>query len=200
MHSGKQATVGGRMKYSIIVVISCLLFSVAHAQQFAREQKTSKTTALVQSAPMDNRHLESLLRRIDKDVKGKPGSWKIHYEGMEILVMTDTKADRMRIVSAVVEADQLDQSQLYRLMQANFDSALDARYAIARNYVWSAFNHPLSSLNDRELFSGLAQVITLTATFGSSYSSGAMVFDGGDGDHGDPGKHNKEIMRRGLNI
>jgi len=39
-------------------------------------------------------------------------------------------------------------------MQANFDSALDARYAIAKGKLWSAFIHPLSELNEEQFFSG----------------------------------------------
>ncbi len=31
-------------------------------------------------------------------------------------------------------------------MQANFDTALDARYAIAKGALWSTFIHPLSDL------------------------------------------------------
>ncbi|MEM6732672.1 MAG: hypothetical protein AAF658_14025, partial [Myxococcota bacterium] len=62
----------------------------------------------------------------------------------------------------------------------NFDSALDARYAIANDQIWSVFVHPLSSLTPRDLVSGIAQTANCVATFGSSFSSGALVFGGGD--------------------
>ena len=42
------------------------------------------------------------------------------------------------------------------------------------------FIHPLGSLSERDFFSGLAQVITLAKTFGTTCSSGALSY--GDGD------------------
>ena len=69
---------------------------------------------------------------------------------------------------------------LLRLMQANFDSALDARYAIAQGALWSTFIHPLSSINDEDFVSGLGQTVNLVLTYGSSFASGGVVFGGGD--------------------
>jgi len=88
----------------------------------------------------------------------------------------------MRIIVPIVKSDDLDRAQLYRTMQANFDSALDARYCVAKGVLWSAFIHPLGALTDREFVSGLGQAVNLVATFGSSYSSGALMFKGGDSD------------------
>ena len=65
-----------------------------------------------------------------------------------------------------------------RILQANFDTALDARYAIARNVLWSTFIHPLSSLSDKEFLSGLGQAINIVINYGKSYSSGALSFGG----------------------
>ncbi len=65
-------------------------------------------------------------------------------------------------------------------MQANFDTALDARYAIAKATLWSTFIHPLRSLDDEALLKGLGQVVNLANTFGSTYSSGLLIFGGGD--------------------
>ena len=65
-------------------------------------------------------------------------------------------------------------------MQANFDTALDARYAIAKDTLWSAFIHPLHSLDDEAFLLGLGQVVNLVNTFGSSYTSGLLIFRGGD--------------------
>ncbi|MEO0975570.1 MAG: hypothetical protein AAFX85_20965, partial [Pseudomonadota bacterium] len=73
---------------------------------------------------------------------------------------------------------------LRRLMQANFDTALDARYAIARNTVWATFIHPLSPLSEEELLSALAQTISIARSYGSTYSSGVWAFGGGDATSG----------------
>ena len=46
--------------------------------------------------------------------------------------------------------------------------------------IWSVYIHPLASLEQEELISAIAQVVTAAETFGVTYTSGAMVFGGGD--------------------
>lgn len=45
----------------------------------------------------------------------------------------------MRVMIPINAADVLPPEELLRLMQANFDSALDARYAIANELLWGVF-------------------------------------------------------------
>ena len=66
------------------------------------------------------------------------------------------------------------------MMQANYDAVLDARYALANDIVWSVFIHPLSSLTQKDFLSAVAQTVTAVETFGTSYTSGAVIFGGGD--------------------
>ena len=141
------------------------------------------------SIAMNNERLNTLIKRIDKDAKGRPGFWQFNIEGRALTVITDESADRMRIISGITKVENLDPAILMRLLQANFDSALDARYAIANGVLWSAFIHPLSSLQDKQFLEAVGQVVNLTSTYGSSYSSGALIFNGGD---------SKEIQRRQL--
>jgi len=151
------------------------------------------------AADMTNARLGTLLRRIDADVRGGDGRWQLTFEGYSALVVTDEAADRMRIMVPVAAVDDLDREQLHRLLQANFDSALDARYAVAQGRVWAVFLHPLASLSERELFSGLGQVITAAATFGTTYSSGVLLFQGGDSAQAQE-EYYRAIMERGLSI
>ena len=96
----------------------------------------------------------------------------------EIILRID--ADRMRVLIPLERSDDLSKDELLRLMQANFDSALDARYAIAQGQLWAAFIHPLSSLTDEEFLLGIGQTANVVASFGSTYSSGMFIFGGGD--------------------
>lgn len=139
--------------------------------------------------PMTNARLDQLIRRIDPEVKGKPGFWQLAVEKRRVMVITDERADRMRIITEVAAAGSIEPTLLYRLMQANFDSALDARYAIGRNVLWSTFLHPLKTLQDGDFISGVGQVINLADSYGSAYSSGGVTFGGGDSD---------ELRRREL--
>ena len=97
-----------------------------------------------------------------------------------MIVIADPVADRMRAMVPIRTAEGLDAEELMRLMQANFDSALDARYAVAQGRLWGIFIHPLSSLQKDQLISALVQTINVARTYGQSYSGGALTFGGGD--------------------
>lgn len=109
-----------------------------------------------------------------------PNQWEFDLEGYRVMVITDENADRMRMMVPITPAAELPPGLERRMLQANFDAVLDARYAIAQGVVWSAFIHPLSPLDDDQLVSGLAQTVTAAATFGTAFTSGAFVFGGGD--------------------
>lgn len=129
---------------------------------------------------MTNDRLGALVLRLDEEAKGQPGFWQIQIDDYEVFVITDERAGRMRAMVPILPAVELEAEVLERLMQANFDSALDARYSIANDTLWAAFIHPLRDLSDDLFFSGVAQSVNLAATYGTTYSSGALVFNGGD--------------------
>ena len=124
--------------------------------------------------------IDTALKKIDKDIKRETNVWQFKLGVRQVIVITDPVAERMRIMVPIGDADLLDQELLKRLMQANFDSALDARYAIAQDVLWGTFIHPLTSLDEKGFVSGLAQAIAVADNFGGSFSSGAVVFGGGD--------------------
>jgi hypothetical protein len=149
---------------------------------------------------MNNERLAELIHRIDKSAQGKPGYWVFVVEGREVSVITDERADRMRIIVPVAPTKDINKDRLYRLMQANFDSSLDARYSIANDILWAAFIHPLSDLGDKEFLSGLGQTVNLALTYGESYSSGALVFGGGDSQALQRRELIDKLLRDGLAI
>ena len=175
------------------MVMFSLLANIVHAAD-------DKDKRGVDSATMDNAQLGELINRIDKNVKGEPGYWRLKVDGKQVLVITDEKADRMRIISPITNSDELTQQQLYRIMQANFDSALDARYAVAKEVLWSAFIHPLSSLSDREFLVGVGQVVNLVSNYGGSFSSGALIFRGGDSDGLKKREVIDDLLEKGLSV
>lgn len=144
---------------------------------------------------MNNERLGSLLQRIDENAEGQPGFWRATVAGRAITVITDENADRMRIISPVANAENLDPQLMFRLLQANFDTALDARYSIAKNIVWSLYLHPLGSLDDAQFLAAIGQVVNLATSFGTTYSSGALTFGGGDSND-----LIKELLEKGLAI
>lgn len=161
------------MKLSSLLAAACVAIGLASAGPGIGAEPDSTTA-------MNNQRLDQVIRGLGGEVSGQPGFWAIQYEGFQTLVITDENADRMRIMAEVGRAEDLDRDQLYRLMQANFDSALDARYAVAKGVVWSAFLHPLAALTEQEFLSGFAQTLTLASTYGTTFSSGGLRFGGGD--------------------
>lgn len=161
----------------MFVLAACWAVSLAFAQE-----TRPPGCACEQAVVMSNERLGTLIRKIDDDAEGQSGFWRFTVAQRELLVITDENANRMRILTGVIEVKDLEEGRLTRLMQANFDSALDARYAIARGVLWSAFLHPLSTLYEQDFVSGVAQVVNLADTYGSTYSSGAITFGGGDSD------------------
>lgn len=152
-------------------------------------------------SPMTLLQLGELIERLDPEAQRDGNIWTLRYDELPLYVIADDSADRMRIMSPIVEAAALPQEQLYRVLQANFESALDARYAIAQGVLWSAYLHPLGALSEVQFFSGMAQTLNLVSTFGASYSSGSLFFQGGDGEAQDElQRRNEEILRKGLNI
>ena len=155
--------------------------------------------SIAADSAMDNNRLDTLISRIDANPDGQKGYWKIKYKNIPIYIITSEQANRMRIISPIKSSENISKDKLYRMMQANFDSALDARYSIAKGKLWSAYIHPLSELTDEQFFSGLAQTITLANSYGDSYSSGALVFSGGDSQDLNS-KTFMDILKKGLKI
>lgn len=149
---------------------------------------------------MTNRKIAELLDRLEVDVQGQDGLWRFLVNDVEVTIITDENADRMRIIAPVAKTDELLANEFERVLQANFDSALDARYAIAKSVLWSAFIHPLSPLTDRQFIEGLGQVVNLVTTFGTSYHSGSAVFGGGDSRIIEEQELIKQLIERGLAI
>ena len=85
------------------------------------------------------------------------------------------------------------------MMQANFDTTLDARYALAEGRVWAVYIHPLASLRDAQLLSGIGQTVNAALSYGTLYSSGALAFG-----RGDSAREQRErldrLVRRGLEL
>lgn len=124
--------------------------------------------------------LAELIVKVDDEAVLEGATWFFHVEGLEAAVVYDVSADRMRIIMPIGPADELDEENLLRMMQANFDSALDARYAVAQGTLWGVFIHPLSTLTSEEFLVGLGQTANVVISYGSSYSSGLFIYGNGD--------------------
>ena len=134
---------------------------------------------MIAPATMNNQRLRELIRKTtDAILEDQLGFWKFELEEMLVLVITDETHNRMRIISPVLELDSMPDEQWKVLMSANFDRALDARYCVNGEMLWSAFIHPLTQLQSSQFLDALQQVITLAKNYGTSYSSSDLEFNG----------------------
>lgn len=161
------------------------------AQDQSREQGGEADTDSATPAPPPDAELDeetqsaldmiaAVIEQLDPEAKRQGNSWELTVDEVQLLVVTDTSAGRMRILTPIAPSEDLPQEALLRLMQANFDTALDARYAIGQNLVWGTFIHSLPTLSSREFASGLLQTKSLRDTFGTTFSSGILSYGGGD--------------------
>ena len=107
------------------------------------------------------------------------GNWHCLYKEVPIFVLTDEKANRIRIFTPVLEEKELKVGQMKAMLEANFHTALDAKYSLFEGFVISVFTHPLKEMSKEQLVDAMDQVVNLFNTFGSTYSSlNAHFFDG----------------------
>lgn len=147
--------------------------TVCAAPLFAQE-------APAPEGPMTLERLAGIVTAIDAEVVANGPTLRFHLDGIPVMVVADAGADRMRAMVPIASAEGLEAEDLLRLMQANFDTALDARYAVANGRLWGVFIHPLAALERDQLLSALVQTVNVARTYGQTYSGGAQVFGGGD--------------------
>jgi len=104
------------MKNLCITILSA--FILLAAQTVYADKKLAKQG-------MNNKHLHELISRIDDKPRGQLGYWQIQYNDIPIVIITDERANRMRIISPIQDANELSKEKLFRMMQANFDSTLE---------------------------------------------------------------------------
>ncbi len=130
--------------------------------------------------PMTLLRLGDIISTLDPEAQFSGTSVRMVIEDIPILIVTDPTADRMRAMVPIRGTQDVTAEELMRVMQANFDTALDARYAVANDTLWAVFIHPLRPLEKNEFISAIGQTINLASTYGTLYTGGALSFGGGD--------------------
>ncbi len=129
---------------------------------------------------MTNKKIDAILQKHAIHLEGNEGGWEAVIDQRPILIVSDDAANRLRIFTYVVEFEKLGKGEMEMLLRANFQSALDAKYAIYEGLVISVFTHPFNELTPEHFINALHQVNNLAENFGTSYSSTQFVFGLGD--------------------
>ena len=120
--------------------------------------------------------ISKLIESYLTDLEGRPGFWRGIKDEVPVYVFSDDSNDRMRLMAPIGELKELDSEILHVLLQANYDRALDAHYALRGLEVWAVSVHPLATLAPDDFASFIEQVVMLVKNTGSSYASSDLVF------------------------
>ena len=140
----------------------------------------------ISSQEMDIKTLDNIFNTMSDTIQGQSGRWQITIEDIMFICIADTAHNRMRIISPIADANTLDENQKTLLLLANFHTALDVKYAISDDVLWSAYIHPLRELTVAQVKDAVSQVYYANITFGTTYTSTDLVF---------PGKEKKEAKQ-----
>jgi hypothetical protein len=120
---------------------------------------------------MDQVRLEQIFADQVEAITGPSGAIQTQVDGVIVYCISDPANDQMRLIAPITRAAGLDPRINAILLRANFNNTGESRYALSEGVVFAAFLHPISSLTPEEIRVGLAQVVSLAKTFGTSFSS-----------------------------
>ncbi len=103
--------------------------------------------------------LERLFNRedINHDVEE---AWQIKNSQIHLLVILSEDHTWLRLLSPIAAASEA-QSLLPQLLEDNFDTTQEVRYAVNQNVLWGVFHHRLASLTSEDLESAIASLASL---------------------------------------
>ncbi|MEO0911524.1 MAG: hypothetical protein AAFY59_00825 [Pseudomonadota bacterium] len=177
----------------MIRIAAALIFALIPATLAAQEAGPQA------EPPMDLSRMAEIVQTLDAEAQLAPTSFRLTIQDVPVVIITDPAADRMRAMVPIRSAEGMTAEDVMRVMQANFDTALDARYAVANGRLWAVFIHPLSPLERDQFISALGQTVNLALTYGTLFTGGAMTFGGGDSNE----LHRKlidDLLKKGEDI
>ena len=168
------------MKYiiSILILFSFHGFSSPITDKDLKSQKYKEllTKIIKLELQMNVGKMKNIIESNNIEFKHVNNTISMSINSYDLIIIYDENADRMRIVCPIIKVAELIDGQLNKALEANFHTALDAKYAVSDGIVWSVFVHPLSDLSESLFQSALEQTYVAAATFGKEYTSGALIF------------------------
>ena len=163
------------MKINQLLFIPFFLFSICSLS--AQETQDS---IINQTPGMTNTKLNEILKRETQIMESNNnGVWQVLYGERLLYIMTDETNNRMRIFTPVIAKEEIKEGEGEKMLEANFHSALDAKYSLYEGFVITVYTHPLQELQPRQFIDAMQQIVTLANNYGSTYSSTILIFGGG---------------------
>lgn len=164
------------MRTRVVFVLLTFFFSQLFSNILAQER----------AEWMNTEKMDTIFHTIMDQVERDGHTWQLAKDDRLLLVITDSTNNRMRLFTVIENASNVSQNEMRLLLEANFHSALDAKYSIYENYVISVFTHPLRELTEHQLVDACGQVLNLAINFGTTYSSTGLIFGAPDTEEAAP--------------
>jgi uncharacterized protein (DUF1697 family) len=120
--------------------------------------------------------LGTMLETISDSIVSRSSQWQFIIKNTPFIAIADSTHNRMRIMSPIIESDKLSENLKTASLMANFHTALDVKYAISDNVLWSVYIHPLKELTENQVLDAVSQVYYAKINFGTTFSSTSLVF------------------------
>ncbi|SNR14338.1 hypothetical protein [Tenacibaculum jejuense] len=140
--------------------------------------------------------LGTILERASDSIISQKPQWRFVIKDVPFIAIADSTHNRMRIISPIGESDKLNEELKTASLMANFHTALDVKYAISDNILWSVFIHPLKELTEDQVYDAVSQVYYAHVNFGTTFSSTSLVFPGNKRPQKKPKKVEKKILKK----
>lgn len=145
---------------------------------------------------MTQEKLDSIYAKIGDSIDGTSGRWQFKVKEVVFFAISDSTHNRMRIISPIAETFKLTETLKEDALVANFHTALDVKYAISDDVLWSVYIHPLKELSEDQVYDAVKQVYFANVTFGGSFSSTSLVFPGREQKHEEEEEPKNFIKRK----
>lgn len=87
-------------------------------------------------------------------------SWQVESRDFRLLVLLSEDSSWLRVLLPIAPANQV-QPFLEKLLEANFDTTQETRYALHQNVLWGVFQHPCLTLNQSDFLTAIQRLLAL---------------------------------------
>jgi len=87
-------------------------------------------------------------------------AWQVKNSQIHLLVIISEDHSWLRLLAPIASAKET-QSLLPQLLEDNFDTTQEVRYALNQDVLWGVFHHSLVSLTEADLKSAIASLLAL---------------------------------------
>lgn len=89
-----------------------------------------------------------------------PGLWQVESSGMRLLVLLSDDQSWLRVLVPITPYQEA-QPFVEQVLEANFDTTQETRYALHQGLLWGVFQHSRESLTPEDFRTAIARLISL---------------------------------------